>query len=74
MSRLLLVVAREDPRRYAYFRQTYSSETVEVIVDRRLRERRLADRPVGRDRRQTSRRRRDLSVDLQTFGWSLVRY
>ena len=72
MNRLLLVVAQEEPRRYAYFSQTYGSETVEVIVDRRLTERRRSERPVSRDRRQASRRQRDLSVDLQTFGWALV--
>jgi len=74
MSRLLLVVVREEPKRYAYFRHTYSSETVEVIIDRRLTDRRSSDKPVSPDRRQGSRRRRDVSVDLQTFGWALVRH
>ena len=37
MSRLLLVVVREEPGRYAYFKHTYSSDTVEVIIDRRPR-------------------------------------
>jgi len=67
-------VVREEPRRYAYFKHTYSSDTIEVIVDRRVAERRRGDRTVGFDRRQTPRRRRDLSVDLQTFGWALVRH
>ena len=74
MSRLLLVVVREEPRRYAYFKHTYSSDTVEVIVDRRMSERRRGESRVGLDRRQASRRRRDLSPDLQTFGWALVRH
>ena len=73
MSRLLLVVVREEPGRLAYFKGTYSSDTVEVIVDRRVSERRNAEKPVGLDRRQMSRRRRDLSPELQTFGWALVR-
>src|ERR1700741_1189457 len=57
MRRLLLVVVREEPRRYAYFKHTYSSDTVEVIVDRRVAERRNDERPVGSDRRRESRRR-----------------
>jgi len=74
MSRLLLVVAREEPRRYAYFKHTYSGDTVDVIVDRRVTDRRRGERPVSSDRRQENRRRRDLSTDLQTFGWALVRH
>jgi hypothetical protein len=74
MSRLLLVVAREEPTRYAYFKHTYSSDTVDVIIDRRAADRRCGERPVSLDRRQTDRRRRDLSTDLQTFGWALVRH
>ena len=74
MSRLLLVVVREEPGRYAYFKHTYSSDTVEVIIDRRMSERRRGESPVGLDRRQASRRRRDLSPDLQAFGWALVRH
>ena len=74
MSRLLLVVAREEPRRYAYFKHTYSGDTVDVIVDRRVTDRRRGERAVSSDRRQEDRRRRDLSTDLQTFGWALVRH
>ena len=47
---------------------------VEVIIDRRMSERRRGESRVGLDRRQASRRRRDLSPDLQTFGWALVRH
>ena len=48
MSRLLLVVVREEPGRYAYFKHTYSSDTVEVIIDRRMSERRRGEsRPPG---------------------------
>jgi len=74
MSRLLLVVVREEPGRYAYFKHTYSSDTVEVIIDRRMSERRRGESRVGLERRQASRRRRDLSPDLQAFGWALVRH
>ena len=74
MSRLLLVVVRDEPRRFEYLRHTYSSETVEVIVDRRVAERRHAHRAVATDRRGAPRRHRDLSADLQTFGWALVRH
>jgi hypothetical protein len=73
MSRLLLVVAPTAPARLAYFKYLYGSETVEVILDRRVSQRRRRRELVIRERRQTSRRRRDITEEIQTFGWALVR-
>jgi hypothetical protein len=72
-SRLLLVVASTAPARLAYFKHLYGSETVEVILDRRVSQRRRRHALVIRERRQTSRRRRDISEEIRNFGWALVR-
>jgi hypothetical protein len=74
IGRLLLIVAPTAPARLAYFKHLYGSETVEVILDRRAdQQRRGRHQAVSRERRQTSRRRRDISEEIQTFGWALVR-
>jgi hypothetical protein len=73
MGRLLVIVARAAPGRFAYLRHLYGNETVEVIVDRRVRERRRRYQLVANERRWQSRRRRHLAEDLDNFGWSLVR-
>jgi hypothetical protein len=73
-SRLLVIVARDAPGRFAYLKHLYGSETVEVIVDRRVRERRRRPQLAVSERRWQSRRRRDLSEELKSFGWTLVRH
>lgn len=73
IGRLLLIVASSAPARLAYFKHLYGSETVDVILDRRVDHRRRRHQAVIRERRQTSRRRRDISEEIQTFGWALVR-
>jgi len=46
-----------------------------VLLDRRMEERRQSLERVGSDRRRlTERRQRDLTKDLQTYGWALVRH
>lgn len=72
-ARLLVVVSRDAPGRFAYLTHLYGSETVEVIVDRRVRERRRRPQLVVNERRWQSRRYRDLTEELSNFGWSLVR-
>ena len=49
-----------------------SGERVEVIVDRRRRERRAAGAPVPGDRRIRDRRRQDVSAELAVMGWTIV--
>jgi hypothetical protein len=73
MSRLLLVVSKATPARVGYFKYLYGSETVEVILDRRLNQRRRRDALPINERRRVARRRRDITEELQTFGWALVR-
>ena len=73
-SRLLLIVAREAPARLTYFESVYGNDTVEVIVDRRVGQRRRRRELVANEWRRVERRRRDVTEDLQSVGWTLVRH
>ena len=72
-GRLLVIVSRDAPGRFAYLKHLYASETVEVIVDRRVRERRRRPQLAVNERRWQSRRHRDVTEELGNFGWTLVR-
>jgi hypothetical protein len=72
VARLLLVAARTDLARYAYLKFVMDSETVDVVLDRRMGERRWRQRPVVPERRRGDRRQRDLTEDLQRSGWAMV--
>jgi len=71
--RLLLIVSRTDPGHYTYLKRVFGGAAVDVIVDRRVAERRQRLEQAADDRRQESRRQRDISMDLQASGWALVR-
>ena len=73
-GRLLVIVSRDAPGRFAYLKHLYGNETVEVIVDRRVRERRRRPQLVVNERRCQSRRRRNVTEDLESLGWTLVRH
>ena len=72
-GRLLVIVSRDAPGRFAYLKHLYASETVEVIVDRRVRERGRRPQLAVNERRWQSRRHRDVTEELGNFGWTLVR-
>ena len=75
MARLLLIVSRTEPSRGSYLKHVFASETVDVILDRRAEERRrfpLGDRAAA-ERRRGDRRQQDITKDLQTYGWAVVR-
>jgi hypothetical protein len=74
VTRQLLIVSRSQQERYAYLRYVFDGETGEVILDRRVHDRRSRQEPVLAERRREERRRRDVTPDLQAFGWALVRY
>ena len=74
MTRQLLIVSRSQQERYAYLRYVFDSETGDVILDRRVRDRRGRQEPATAERRRAERRQRDVTSDLQAFGWALVRY
>ncbi len=73
---LTFIVSRESPQQFEYIKQAFSGEeTVRVILDRRVGDRRA--RPVPEDvpeRRRADRRSRShLDRELQTLGWALIR-
>ena len=72
--RQLLIVSRSQQERYAYLRYVFDSESGEVILDRRVGSRRSRQAPVATERLRGERRERDVTEDLQGFGWALVRY
>ena len=72
MTSLLLIVSRAEPARYAYLKHVFG-KTVDVIVDRRVGERRQRQERAGAERRRGYRRHHYITKDLQTSGWALVR-
>ena len=68
----LVIVAREERARRESLLRMFAGDGTEVIVDRRLGERRRSA-SAGGGRRRGPRRRQDISLDLQTRGWALVR-
>jgi len=69
---VLFIVSRTQPARHAYLKRVFG-ERFDVIFDRRVGERRqlLEGPPV--ERRCGDRRQRDVTKDLQAFGWAPVR-
>jgi hypothetical protein len=74
VTRQLLIISRSQRERYAYLQYVFDSETGEVILDRRVQNRRSRQEPVLTERRREERRQRGVAADLEAFGWALVRY
>lgn len=72
---MLIIVSRTEPARLAYLEHVFASEAMEVILDRREGERRRLRLPerAAAERRGGDRRERDITKDLQTHGWAVVR-
>jgi hypothetical protein len=70
----LLIVSRSQPERYAYLQYVFDSSTGEVTLDRRVRDRRSRQETIQTERRGEERRQRDVSAELELYGWALVRY
>lgn len=73
MDKLLIIVSRSQPTLYPYLNYVFGRETADVILDRRVGERRRPRERAATERRRRDRRQRDITRDLQTFGWALVR-
>jgi len=76
LNRMLLIVPRAQQAQYAYLKHAFEKEAMDVIFDRRAGERRqlaALDRARSERRRSRDRRQRDITKDLQRFGWAVVR-
>jgi len=75
VASLLVIVSRTEPSRLTYLKHVFASEAVVVILDRRVDEHRrlrLVDR-AATEKPDEDRRKRDITKDLQTYGWVVVR-
>lgn len=73
MAQILLVIARRQPERYRRLRQIFAEQNgIEVVLDRRVGERRQGDDPSPFERRRGERRQKDIGHDLDRLGWSIV--
>ncbi len=72
---LLFIVSRTEPETYTEIRDVFADENrdVRVILDRRGRERRRSETTVRTERRYTERRLRDVTWELRSSGWAVVR-
>ena len=59
--------------RQMYFVSSEGGTSVDVIMDRRVEERRRRQEQVPTERRREDRRQRDVTKDLQVLGWTVVR-
>ena len=75
MADLLFIVSRNEPKQYLYLKHVYADENRDVVLDRRGGERRQGQRPppLAERRNGVERRHRDITRDLQSSGWALVR-
>jgi hypothetical protein len=74
MARTLYVIARRDPELYQYLRERFASDlAVDVVLDRRLTERRQRYIPRQSERRRIDRRRRpEVDAELQSRSHAIV--
>jgi len=73
MADLLFIVSRTEPRQYLYLKHVFGDESRDVVLDRRIGERRQSLTPPPVERRHIDRRQRDITRELQSTGWALVR-
>jgi hypothetical protein len=73
-GRFLLIVSRATLGRSTYPEHKFGDDTVvEVIVDRRVGQRRQHRAMTTIERRSADRRRQDVNKDMQDYGWTLVK-
>lgn len=71
--RLRVIVRSDRPDLRAWLTQALAAiDDVQIVVDRRLSERRRRQLPVSRERRVAARRRQDVTASLESMGWAGV--
>ena len=74
MGRTLFIVSREHPDLYAYLRERFASDRgVEVVLDRRVAQRRRHDAAHQVERRRAERRTRpEVELELQSRSHAIL--
>jgi hypothetical protein len=75
MDRHLFIVAREQKDLYEYLLKDFAADPkVDVLFDRRVRDRRVRhDAVPGEDRRHGERRQDRIDAELRSVGFAIVR-
>ena len=69
----VFIVARDESALYAYLKEHFAGRPdVEVVLDRRLGERRRRSEPSPAERRTGGRRVRSVEGDLSALGFAVV--
>jgi hypothetical protein len=69
----LFIVSRTEPKHYLYLMRFWMGTSKDVVLDRRIGERRRILTPLMVERRRAERRHRDLTPELRSSGWAFVR-
>ena len=73
VRRNLFIIARREPLMYETMKQSFAGHAdIEVILDRRRRERRWEAIPIEVNRRARERRAANIDALLQQLGWVVV--
>jgi len=73
LRRHLLIIARRDPVMYETMKRSFAGHAdIEVVLDRRRRERRWQIIPIAVNHRATERRTVDIDALLRRLGWVIV--
>ena len=74
MPRILYIVSRERPDVYERLKRDIADEDVEIVLDRRQRERRREPRVVGGpgERRRGDRRVNSIATEIARVGWAMI--
>jgi hypothetical protein len=73
MAGLLLIVSTTEPGRYVYLKYGVARKNSDVILDRRKEDRRRIHQAASTpERRYGDRRHRDITRELEAFGWAVA--
>jgi hypothetical protein len=73
MDDSLFIVSPTKPGTYSYMKLVTTDTKDVVTLNRRKADRRGIHQRVTPERRKGEQRRRDVTADLQRYGWALVR-
>ena len=73
MADSLFIVSRDELGTYIYLTHALAWESADVVLDRRMGDRRRIHRQATPERRYGERRHRDISRELQASGLAQIR-